>query len=212
MDPFTEHSTISFVCNVLDAITREPYSRDPRYITQKAEKYLKSSGLADISYWGPEIEFFIFDSVRFDQNHHEGYYHIDSEEGFWNSGKEGINLGNKIRYKEGYFPVSPMDQYQDLRSEMVINLEKCGIKIEVHHHEVATAGQTEIDMRFDTMTKMADKVLLYKYVVKNTARKRAKWSPACPSPCFKTTAPACTAIRVYGKPARISSTTRRATD
>ena len=171
MDPFTEHSTISFVCNVFDAITREPYTRDPRYVTQKAEKYLKSSGMADISYWGPEIEFFIFDSIRFDQNHHEGYYHIDSIEGFWNSGNDdGPNLGNKIRYKEGYFPVPPMDQYQDLRSEMVLNLEKCGIKIEVHHHEVATAGQTEIDMRFDTMTKMADKVLLYKYVVKNTAK------------------------------------------
>ena len=160
MDPFTEHPTISFVCNVLDAITREPYSRDPRYVAQKAEKYLKSSGIADISYWGPEIEFFIFDSIRFDQNHHEGYYHIDSSEGFWNAGNgDGPNLGNKIRYKEGYFPVPPMDQYQDLRSEMVLNLEKCGIKVEVHHHEVATGGQTEIDMRFDTMTKMADKVL-----------------------------------------------------
>ena len=171
MDPFSEHPTLSFVCNVLDAITRQPYSRDPRYITQKAEKYLKSTGLADISYWGPEIEFFIFDSIRFDQNHHEGYYHIDSSEGFWNSGNgDGPNLGNKIRYKEGYFPVPPMDQYQDLRSQMVLNLEKCGIKIEVHHHEVATGGQTEIDMRFDTMTKMADKVLLYKYVVKNTAK------------------------------------------
>jgi Glutamine synthetase len=213
MDPFTEHSTISFICNVLDAITRESYTRDPRYITQKAEKYLKSTGLADTSYWGPEIEFFIFDSVRFDQNHHEGYYHIDSVEGFWNSGKGGDqpNLGNKIRYKEGYFPVPPMDQYQDLRSEMVLNLEKCGVKIEVHHHEVATGGQTEIDMRFDTMTKMADKVLTYKYVVKNTARREAKWSRSCPSPCFKTTAPACTATRVCGKPGRISSTTRKAT-
>src|SRR5258706_7644 len=186
LDPFTEHPTLSFVCNVLDAITREPYSRDPRYITQKAEKYLKSTGLADISYWGPEIEFFIFDSVRFDQNHHEGYYHIDSSEGFWNSGKDdGPNLGNKIRYKEGYFPVPPMDQYQDLRSEMVLNLEKCGIKIEVHHHEVATGGQTEIDMRFDTMTKMADKVLLYKYVVKNTARKRGKVVTCMPKPLFQ---------------------------
>ena len=173
MDPFREHSTISFVCNVLDAITREPYSRDPRFVTQKAEKYLKSSGIADISYWGPEIEFFIFDSIRFDQNHHEGYYHIDSAEGFWNSGNnDGPNLGNKIRYKEGYFPMPPMDQYQDLRSEMVLNLQKCGITVEVHHHEVATGGQTEIDMRYDTMTKMADNVLLYKYVVKNTARRR----------------------------------------
>ena len=156
IDPFTEHPTVSLICNVLDAVTREPYSRDPRYITQKAEKYLKSSGIADTSYWGPEIEFFIFDSIRYDQNQHEGYYHIDSEEGFWNSGKAGVNLGNKIRYKESYFPVSPSDQYQDIRSEMVLNLEKCGIKVEVHHHEVATAGQTEIDMRFGTLTRMAD--------------------------------------------------------
>ena len=186
MDPFREHSTISFVCNVLDAITREPYSRDPRFITQKAEKYLKSSGIADISYWGPEIEFFIFDSIRFDQNHHEGYYHIDSAEGFWNSGNnDGPNLGNKIRYKEGYFPMPPMDQYQDLRSEMVLNLQKCGITVEVHHHEVATGGQTEIDMRYDTMTKMADNVLLYKYVVKNTARRRGKVVTVMPKPLFQ---------------------------
>src|ERR1044071_2841087 len=156
IDPFAEHSTVSFLCNVLDAITREPYTRDPRYITQKAEKYLKSTGIADTSYWGPEIEFFIFDSVRFDQNHHEGYC-----------------------------PVPPMDQYQDLRSEMVLNLEKCGVKIEVHHHEVATGGQTEIDMRFDTMTKMADKVLTYKYVVKNPARKRGKVVTVMPKPLFQ---------------------------
>src|ERR687889_582799 len=186
MDPFTEHSTISFVCNVLDAITREPYSRDPRFVAQKAEKYLKSSGIADISYWGPEIEFFIFDSIRFDQNHHEGYYHIDSAEGFWNSGNNDVpNLGNKIRYKEGYFPMPPMDQYQDLRSEMVLNLQKCGITVEVHHHEVATGGQTEIDMRYDTMTKMADNVLLYKYVVKNTARRRGKVVTVMPKPLFQ---------------------------
>src|ERR1051325_4354074 len=156
IDPFSEHSTISFLCNVLDAVTREPYTRDPRYVTQKAEKYLKSTGIADTSYWGPEIEFFIFDSVRFDQNH-----------------------------QEGYFPVPPMDQYQDLRSEMVLNLEKCGVKVEVHHHEVATGGQTEIDMRFDTMTKMADKVLTYKYVVKNTARKRGKVVTVMPKPLFQ---------------------------
>ena len=172
MDPFTEHVTLSLICNVIDAVTRESYSRDPRYVAQKAEKYLKSSGIADISYWGPEIEFFIFDSIRFNQTTNEGYYFIDSEEGFWNAGKgDGPNLGYKIRYKEGYFPVPPMDQYQDLRSEMVKNLEKCGIKVEVHHHEVATGGQTEIDMRYGTLTRMADQVLLYKYIVKNTARK-----------------------------------------
>ena len=185
LDPFTEHVTLSLLCNIIDPLTRESYSRDPRYIAQKAEKYLKSTGLADTSYWGPEIEFFIFDSVRFGQSYNEGYYHIDSEEGFWNTGKEGPNLGYKIRYKEGYFPVPPMDQYQDLRSEMVRNLEKCGIKIEVHHHEVGTAGQTEIDMRYGTLTRMADQELLYKYVVKNTAWKRGKTVTMMPKPLFQ---------------------------
>jgi glutamine synthetase len=189
LDPFTEHVTLSLICNIKDPLTREPYSRDPRYIAQKAEKYLKTTGLADISYWGPEIEFFIFDSIRFGQGPNEGYYHIDSEEGFWNAGKEGKNgngnLGYKVRYKEGYFPVPPMDQYQDLRSEMVRNLEKCGIKVEVHHHEVGTAGQTEIDMRYGTLTRMADQVLLYKYIIKNTARQRGKTVTVMPKPLFQ---------------------------
>src|SRR2546425_1052213 len=193
MDPFTEHPTLSLICNVIDAVTRESYSRDPRYVAQKAEKYLKSSGIADISYWGPEIEFFIFDSVRFDQSYNHGFYYIDSEEGFWNSGNgDKPNLGYKIRYKEGYFPVPPMDQYQDLRSEMVKNMEKCGIKIEVHHHEVGTAGQTEIDMRFTTLAKMADQVLLYKYVIKNTARQRGKVVTVKPKRLeFRTPDPSC---------------------
>jgi glutamine synthetase len=186
LDPFTEHPTLSLICNVKDPITGEPYSRDPRYIAQKAEKHLKSTGIADTSYWGPEIEFFIFDSIRFDQSYNHGFYYIDSEEGFWNAGNgDKPNLGYKIRYKEGYFPVPPMDQYQDLRSEMVRNLERCGIKIEVHHHEVGTAGQTEIDMRFTTLTKMADQVLLYKYIIKNTARKRGKTVTVMPKPLFQ---------------------------
>jgi glutamine synthetase len=173
LDPFTEHVTLSLVCNVIDAVTREPYSRDPRYIAQKAEKHLKSTGIADISYWGPEIEFFIFDSVRFDQSTNQGFYFIDSEEGYWNAGNsERQNLGYKIRY-------------QDLRSEMVRNLERCGIKVEVHHHEVGTGGQTEIDMRYGTLTRMADQVLLYKYVVKNTARKRGKTVTCMPKPLFQ---------------------------
>jgi glutamine synthetase len=189
IDPFTEHATLSLICNIRDPLTGASYNRDPRYVAQKAEKHLKSTGLADTSYWGPEIEFFIFDSIRFGQGPNEGYYHIDSEEGFWNAGKEGPNggpnLGYKIRYKEGYFPVPPMDQYQDLRSEMVRNLEKCGIKIEVHHHEVGTAGQTEIDMRYGTLTRMADQVLLYKYIIKNTARKRGKTVTVMPKPLFQ---------------------------
>ena len=189
IDPFTEHVTLSLLCNIKDPLTREPYSRDPRLVAQKAEKYLKTTGVADISYWGPEIEFFIFDSIRFGQGPNEGYYHIDSEEGFWNAGKPGANgngnLGYKVRYKEGYFPVPPMDQYQDLRSEMVRNLEKCGIKVEVHHHEVGTAGQTEIDMRYGTLTRMADQVLLYKYIIKNTARQRGKTVTVMPKPLFQ---------------------------
>src|SRR6266436_514876 len=187
MDPFTEHVTLSLICNVIDAVTRESYSRDPRYVAQKAEKYLKSTGIADISYWGPEIEFFIFDSIRFNQGTNEGYYFIDSEEGFWNAGKgdDGPNLGYKIRYKEGYFPVPPMDQYQDLRSEMLLTLEQVGVPIEVQHHEVGTAGQAEIDMRFDSLAKMADKLMLYKYVIKNVARRAGKTVTFMPKPLFQ---------------------------
>ena len=186
MDPFTEHPTLSLICNIRDPITGESYSRDPRYIAQKAEKYLKSSGIADISYWGPEIEFYILDSIRFDQGYNFGYYYIDSEEGFWNSGNgDKPNLGYKPRYKEGYFPVPPMDHLQDIRSEMVRTMEKCGITIEVHHHEVGTAGQAEIDMRYTTLTKMADQVLLYKYVIKNVANKRGKTVTVMPKPLFQ---------------------------
>src|SRR5438477_137229 len=186
IDPFTEHPTLSLVCNVIDAVTREPYSRDPRYVAQKAEKYLKSSGIADISYWGPEIEFFIFDNIRFDQQQNHGYYYIDSEEGFWNSGaNDKQNLGYKIRYKEGYFPVPPMDQYQDLRSEMILTMERLGIEVEIQHHEVGTAGQAEIDMRFDTLLRMADKLMLYKYVVKNVAHAAGKTATFMPKPIFQ---------------------------
>ena len=185
LDPFTQHPTLNLICNVRDPITGKSYSRDPRYIAQKAEKYLKSTGIADTSYWGPEIEFFILDNVRFDYGHNFGYHYLDSEAGFWNSG-DGTkpNLGYKPRYKEGYFPVPPMDHFQDLRSEMVRTLEKVGIVVEVHHHEVATAGQTEIDMRYNTLTKMADQVLTYKYVIKNVARKHGKTVTTMPKPLF----------------------------
>jgi glutamine synthetase len=186
LDPFTEHPTLSLICNVRDPVTGESYTRDPRFVARKAEQYLKATGIADTSYWGPEIEFFIFDSVRFDQSYNQGFYYIDSIEGFWNSGNgEGQNLGYKPRYKEGYFPVAPMDHFQDLRSEMVLTLEKCGIQVEVHHHEVGTAGQTEIDMRYQTLTKMADQVLTYKYVVKNVARRRGKTVTMMPKPLFQ---------------------------
>jgi glutamine synthetase len=189
VDPFTEHPTLDINCFVRDPLTGESYSRDPRYIVQKAAAYLASTGIADTAYFGPEAEFYIFDSVRFDQNQFSGYYFVDSVEGVWNSGREreidgSPNLAYKPRYKEGYFPVPPMDQFQDLRSEMMRVLEQVGIPIEVQHHEVGTAGQAEIDMRFDTITTMADKLMLYKYVVKNVARKRGYSVTFMPKPIF----------------------------
>jgi len=184
MDPFTAVPTLSMICNVVDPITRENYSRDPRYVAQKAEKYLKQTKIGDISYWGPEAEFFIFDSARYDQDSHSAYYFIDSDEGIWNSGKEGANLGNKPRHKEGYFPVPPIDTQQDIRSEMVLEMQKIGIMVEKQHHEVATAGQAEIDLRYDSLTNMADKMMMYKYIIKNVARRHGKTVTFMPKPLF----------------------------
>jgi glutamine synthetase len=184
LDPFTSVPTLSLVCNVIDPITREPYDRDPRYIAQKAERYLKNTKIGDISYWGPEAEFFIFDTARYDQNSHSGYYFLDSEEGVWNSGKDGLNLGSKIRHKEGYFPVAPTDTQQDIRTEMIVEMQRAGIPIEKHHHEVATAGQAEIDLRFDSLLTMADKMMMYKYIVKNVARRHNKTVTFMPKPLF----------------------------
>jgi len=185
MDPFTEHPTLTMICNIQDPITREHYSRDPRYVAQKAEAYLKSTRIADTCYMGPEAEFFVFDDIRYEQNEHCGYYFVDSAEGQWNTGRmENPNLGYKPRYKEGYFPVPPMDTMQDLRSEMVLAMQKCGIEIEAQHHEVATAGQNEIDMRFDSLTRVADKLLIYKYVVKMVARMHNKTATFMPKPLF----------------------------
>jgi glutamine synthetase len=185
VDPMLQIPTLDLICNVFDPVTREPYSRDPRYITQKAERYLKGTGIADISYWGPELEFYIFDDVRYDQNAHSGYYFIDSVEGVWNTGRaENPNLGYKIRHKEGYFPVPPSDVYQDFRSEIMLKMQEVGVPIEVHHHEVGTAGQTEIDMRFAPMTKMADNVMYYKYIIRNIAKKHGKTVTFMPKPLF----------------------------
>ncbi len=185
LDPFAQLPTLSLICNVKDPITGQNYSRDPRFVAQKAEKYLKSTGIADISYWGPELEFYILDNVRFDQSYNYAYYYIDSEEGFWNSGNaERPNLGYKPRYKEGYFPVPPMDHLQDIRSEMLRTMEKVGVRMEIHHHEVGTAGQAEMDMHFTTLTRMADQVLMYKYVTKNVARKHGKTVTMMPKPLF----------------------------
>ena len=193
MDPFSAEPTLCLICNVKDPVTGEDYSRDPRYIAQKAENYLKSTGIGDTAYFGPEPEFFIFDDVRFGQTYNEGYYHIDAGEGFWNAGRvenpdgagNSRNPGYKIRYKQGYFPVPPMDSQQDLRTEMLLALEALGVEIEVHHHEVGTAGQAEIDMRFDSLVNMGDKLLKYKYAVKNVARKHGKTVTLMPKPIFQ---------------------------
>ena len=184
MDPFTEVPTLVMTCGVIDPITRQHYERDPRWISQKAEMYLQSTGLADTAFFGPEAEFFIFDNIHFDQNYHSGFYFIDSDEGRWNTGRKENNLGYRPRYKEGYFPVPPTDHYQDLRAEMVEVMLKCGMNIECHHHEVATAGQAEIDQRFNTMVTMADHVMRYKYVIRNVAYQYGKTVTFMPKPLF----------------------------
>ncbi|MYG41399.1 MAG: type I glutamate--ammonia ligase [Nitrospira sp. SB0677_bin_15] len=185
MDPFTELPTLSMVCNVQDPITRAVYERDPRGVAQRAEQYLKSTRIGDVSYWGPEAEFFVFDHASYDQTSNSGYYFIDSEEGIWNSGDDGHNLGSRPRHKEGYFPVPPTDTQQDIRTEMVREMEKAGIHVEKHHHEVATGGQAEIDLRFDGLLKMADKMMMYKYIVKNVARRHGKTATFMPKPLFQ---------------------------
>jgi glutamine synthetase len=190
LDPFRQHKTLILNCFVRDPLTLEPYSRDPRYIAQKAEDYLVSTGIADQAFFGPEPEFFIFDSVQFGQTGNSAHYIVDSVEGIWNSSEEieldgSPNRGYKPRTKGGYFPVSPMDHFVDLRSEMTVNLQKCGIPVELHHHEVASGGQGEIGMRFDTLLKMADKLMLFKYVVKNTAWEYGKTVTFMPKPIFE---------------------------
>ncbi|MDQ1445910.1 MAG: glutamine synthetase, partial [Acidimicrobiaceae bacterium] len=187
LDPFRAHKTLNVNCFVRDPITLEPYSRDPRYVAKKAEDHLVSTGLADTCYFGPEAEFFIFDDVRFHYDQHSASHSVDSIEAAWNTARDegGKNLGYKIRYKEGYFPVPPMDQYQDLRSEMILTMERLGIEVEIQHHEVGTAGQAEIDMRFDTLLRMADKLMLYKYVVKNVAWAAGKSATFMPKPIFQ---------------------------
>ena len=185
LDPVPEVPTLSVICDIYDPLTRKPYSRDPRFIAQKAEAYLKTTGIAETSYWGPEPEFFVFDDVRFDQTENSGYYFVDSVEGEWNSGREeNPNLGYKPRFKEGYFPVPPHDSLQDLRTEMILTMADVGIPIEVHHHEVATAGQCEIDMKFDSLLAMSDKLMWFRYIVKNVARRHGKVATFMPKPLF----------------------------
>jgi glutamine synthetase len=185
LDPFTTLPTLVMICNIQDPITREDYSRDPRNVARKAANYLKSTGIADTAYMGPEAEFFIFDDVRFDQNQHESYFHIDSIEGQWNRGRvENPNLGYKLRYKEGYFPVPPADQLMDLRNEMMQTMIECGLDVEAQHHEVGTAGQSEIDLKFDSLVQIADKLLMYKYIIKNVAVRHKKSVTFMPKPIW----------------------------
>ncbi len=185
LDPFTDVPTLVMVADVIDPVTKQRYDRDPRYIAKKAEMYLASTGLADTAFMGAEAEFFIFDNVRFDQNEHEGYYFIDAEEGRWNSGRVENNLGYRPRYKEGYFPVPPTDHYQDLRTEMVLTMQGCGLIVECHHHEVATGGQTEIDLKFDSLIRSADSMMMYKYIVRNVANQYGKTVTFMPKPLFQ---------------------------
>ena len=185
IDPFMSTSTLVMICDIRDPVTGERYSRDPRNIAKKAAAYLKASGIADTAYFGPEAEFFIFDDIRYDSTEHSSYYYVDSGEGQWNTGREERpNLGYKPRYKEGYFPVPPTDSMHDLRTEMVLKMEEVGIRVEAQHHEVATGGQAEIDMRFDEIVHMADKLQWYKYIIKNVARAAGKTVTFMPKPLF----------------------------
>ena len=185
MDPFTKHPTLSLICNISDPITKERYSRDPRNVAQKAEAYLKSTGIGDTAYFGPEAEFFILDDIRFDTKPQYSYFYLDSVEGVWNSGREeNPNLGYKPRHKEGYFPVSPTDSFQDLRTEMALTMEACGITVEAQHHEVATSGQAEIDMKYEPLVSQADNLMLFKYIIKNVAKNAGRTATFMPKPLF----------------------------
>ncbi len=185
LDPFTTLPTISMICNIQDPITREDYSRDPRNVARKAVNYLKSTGIADTCFIGPEAEFFIFDDVRFDQRPNESYYHVDSIEGEWNRGRvESPNLGYKLRYKEGYFPVPPADQMMNIRNEMMQTMIDCGMDVEAQHHEVATGGQSEIDLRFQELVRMGDYMCMYKYIIKNVATRYNKTVTFMPKPLY----------------------------
>lgn len=185
MDPFTKVPTLTLIGNIVDPVTKEKYDRDPRYIAQKAEEYLKFTGIGDTAFFGPEAEFFILDDIRYDSASHFGFYFLDSVEGIWNTGREeDPNLGYKPRHKEGYFPVPPTDSYQDLRTEMVQVMESIGIRVECQHHEVATAGQGEIDIRFSPLVKMGDQLMWFKYIIKNVARRYGKTVTFMPKPIF----------------------------
>jgi len=188
VDPFMKQ-TLVLTCNIQDPITRADYARDPRNVARKAEAYMRSTGIADVANFGPEAEFFVFDDVRFDQNEHEGYYHIESREGHWNSGRPrspGVpaSAGYAIRRKEGYLPIPPADTLQELRTDVMLALHECGVEIEAQHHESASGGQCEIDMRYGPLVQTADSLLLYKYIVKNVAARHGRTATFMPKPLW----------------------------
>jgi glutamine synthetase len=188
IDPFYTRTTLSLICSVADPVLGEPYARDPRFVAHKAEEHLVATGIADVAYFGPEAEFFVFDHIAYEQVEHRAFYEIDSGEGFWNTGRDAIgspNLAYKLRQKEGYFPVPPADSLANLRSEMVATMESLGVRCEFHHHEVSSGGQGEIDMRFQPLLRMADQMMVYKYVVKNTAAVAGKTATFMPKPIFE---------------------------
>jgi glutamine synthetase len=184
MDPIFEIPTMNIICDIYDPVTRQPYTRDSRYVAKKAEAYLKQTGVADISYWGPEAEFFMFDSVIYGEASNKAFYEVDSAEAWWNSGEAG-GKGGQIPPKRGYFPVPPTDTKQDVRSKIVLALEAAGVPVEVHHHEVATAGQTEIDLRYAPLVTMADSIMIYKYLAKSVARRNGLTATFMPKPLFQ---------------------------
>jgi glutamine synthetase len=188
IDPYYDRATLSLICSIADPVLGEPYARDPRFVAQKAERHLIDSGIADVAYFGPEAEFFVFDSIAYEQVEHRAFYEVDSGEGFWNTGQNPgttPNLAYKLRKKEGYFPVPPADSLANLRGEMVLTMESLGIRCEFHHHEVSSGGQGEIDMRFQPLLRMADQMMVYKYVVKNTAARAGKTATFMPKPIFE---------------------------
>ncbi|MBV9048060.1 MAG: type I glutamate--ammonia ligase [Solirubrobacterales bacterium] len=188
IDPYYTRTTLSLICSVADPVLGEPYARDPRFVAQKAERHLIQSGIADVAYFGPEAEFFVFDHIAYEQVEQRAFYEVDSGEGFWNTGRPagtGANLAYKLRQKEGYFPVPPADSMANLRAEMVAVMETLGIRCEFHHHEVSSGGQGEIDMRFQPLLRMADQMMIYKYVVKNTAAAAGKTATFMPKPIFE---------------------------
>jgi len=185
MDPFAEVPTLGLIADVIDPVTRQRYDRDPRYIANKAEMYLFSSGIADQAMFGAEAEFFVFDNVSFDQGANHGFYFIDSDEGRWNSGRRENNLGYRPRYREGYFPVPPTDHHNDLRTEMLIVMQECGLAVESHHHESASGGQGQLAIKYNPLLRSADAMMLYKYVVRNVAREHGKTATFMPKPLLQ---------------------------